>query len=108
MGLGTASGGWRIVRTLGRRLTPLKPRTGFCAETGAAFAILLSTHLGLPISTTHCVVGAVVGVGSIQRTKAVRWGVAGNIVWAWIITIPAAALAAALAFTLIRIFIPNT
>ena len=90
--LGTLSGGWRIVHTMGGRLTRLKPRSGFCAETGAAGAVLLATHLGLPVSTTHVIAGAITGVGTIQRMKAVRWGIAGNIVWAWVLTIPFAAL----------------
>jgi inorganic phosphate transporter, PiT family len=89
--LGTLSGGWRIVHTMGGRLTRLKPRSGFCAETGAAGAVLLATHLGLPVSTTHAIAGAIAGVGSIHRLKAVRWGLATNIVWAWVLTIPAAA-----------------
>ena len=81
--LGTFFGGWRIVHTMGKRLTKLKPRTGFCAETGAAIAILFATHLGLPVSTTHARSGARWwGVGSVQRVKAVRWGVATNIMWA--------------------------
>jgi len=92
--LGTLSGGWRIVRTMGARLTRLKPRSGFCAETGAAGAVLFATHLGLPVSTTHAIAGAITGVGSIQRLKAVRWGIATNIVWAWVLTIPMAALIA--------------
>jgi PiT family inorganic phosphate transporter len=89
--LGTMSGGWRIVRTMGGRLTRLKPRSGFCAETGAAAAVLISTYMGTPVSTTHAIAGAIAGVGSIQRMKAVRWGIATNIVWAWVLTIPAAA-----------------
>jgi PiT family inorganic phosphate transporter len=96
--LGTLSGGWRIVHTMGGRLTRLKPRSGFCAETGAAAAVLLSTHLGTPVSTTHAIAGAIAGVGSIQRMKAVRWGIATNIVWAWVLTIPAAAIIAWLSF----------
>jgi PiT family inorganic phosphate transporter len=96
--LGTLSGGWRIVRTMGGRLTRLKPRSGFCAETGAAAAVMLSTHLGVPVSTTHAIAGAIAGVGSIQRMKAVRWGIATNIVWAWVLTIPAAAIIAWLSF----------
>jgi PiT family inorganic phosphate transporter len=104
MGLGTLSGGWRVVRTLGTRLTRLKPRSGFCAETGSAISILLATWLGLPVSTTHAVTGAVAGVGSIQRVRAVRWNVAGNIVVAWVLTIPAAACMAALVFYLIEAF----
>src|SRR5205807_10431675 len=86
--LGTLSGGGRIVHTMGRRLTRLKPRSGFCAETAAATSILLATWLHLPVSTTHATAGAIAGVGSVQRFKAVRWGVATNIVWAWILTIP--------------------
>jgi PiT family inorganic phosphate transporter len=104
MGLGTLSGGWRVVRTLGTRLTRLKPRSGFCAETGSAISILLATWLGLPVSTTHVVTGAVAGVGSIQRVRAVRWNVAGNIVVAWVLTIPAAACVAAVVFYLIEVF----
>jgi PiT family inorganic phosphate transporter len=96
--LGTLSGGWRIVRTMGGRLTRLKPRSGFCAETGAASAVLLATHLGLPVSTTHAIAGAIAGVGSINRMKAVRWGLATDIVWAWVLTIPAAAIIAYLSF----------
>ncbi len=96
--LGTLSGGWRIVKTMGARLTRLKPRSGFCAETGAAGAVLLATHWGLPVSTTHAIAGAIAGVGSINRLKAVRWGVATNIVWAWVLTIPASALVAWLSY----------
>jgi PiT family inorganic phosphate transporter len=100
--LGTLSGGWRIVHTMGGRLTRLKPRSGFCAETGAAGAVLLATHLGLPVSTTHAIAGAIAGVGSIHRMKAVRWGIATNIVWAWVLTIPAAAIIAFLTFHLLH------
>ena len=102
MGLGTLSGGWRVVRTVGMRLTRLKPRSGFCAETGAAASVLLSTYLGTPVSTTHAIAGAIAGVGSIQRLKAVRWGIATNIVWAWVLTIPAAASIAALSYVVIH------
>jgi PiT family inorganic phosphate transporter len=101
--LGTLSGGWRIVRTMGARLTRLKPRSGFCAETGAAGAVILATHLGLPVSTTHAIAGAIVGVGSINRLKAVRWGIATNIVTAWVLTIPMAAIIAWLAFWALRL-----
>lgn len=101
--LGTLSGGWRIVHTMGGRLTRLRPRSGFCAETGAAGAVLLATHLGLPVSTTHAIAGAIAGVGSIQRMKAVRWGIATNIVWAWVLTIPAAALMAWGSFVLLHL-----
>jgi PiT family inorganic phosphate transporter len=100
--LGTLSGGWRIVRTMGGRLTRLKPRSGFCAETGAAVSVLLSTYMGTPVSTTHAIAGAIAGVGSIQRMKAVRWGIATNIVWAWVLTIPAAATIAALSYFVIH------
>lgn len=105
--LGTMSGGWRIVRTMGARLTRLKPRGGFCAETGAAISILLASWLGRPVSTTHVIAGAIAGVGSVQRLKAVRWGLATNIVWAWILTIPAAAAVAALTFLVIKLFVPS-
>ncbi len=107
MGLGTLSGGWRVVRTMGTRLTRLKPRSGFCAETGAAISILLATWLALPVSTTHAVAGAIAGVGSIQRVRAVRWNVAGNIVVAWVLTIPAAAVVAGITFLVIRLFDPR-
>jgi PiT family inorganic phosphate transporter len=90
--LGTLTGGWRIIHTIGKRLTKLKPRTGFCAEGSAAASILISTFLKLPVSTTHVTAGAIAGLGTVQRVKAVRWGVATNIVWAWVLTIPAAAL----------------
>jgi PiT family inorganic phosphate transporter len=92
---GTLAGGWRIVKTLGTRITKLKPVGGFSAETAAAGSLFLATHLGVPVSTTHTITGAIVGVGSTGRLSAVRWGVAGRIVWAWVITIPAAALIAA-------------
>lgn len=105
IGLGTFFGGWRIVHTVGRKLTPLKPRTGFCAEAGAACAILASTHLGLPVSTTHCLAGSITGVGAIQRVKAVRWPVLTNIVWAWVLTIPAAALVAAIAYAGLKLIL---
>src|SRR4051794_4083310 len=101
--LGTMSGGWRIVRTMGGRLTRLKPRSGFCAETGAAASVFICSHLGVPVSTTHAIAGAIAGVGSIQRMKAVRWGIATNIVWAWLMTIPAAAILAWLTFTLLHL-----
>ena len=103
IGLGTMSGGWRIVRTMGTRLTRLQPRSGFCAETGAAISILFATYLGLPVSSTHAIAGAIAGVGSIQRTRAVRWQVAGGIVTAWVLTIPAAAVVSAIAYYAIRL-----
>ena len=98
IGLGTLFGGWRIVKTMGQKLTKLKPVGGFCAESGGALTLFLATALGVPVSTTHTITGAIVGVGSTQRASAVRWGVAGNIVWAWVLTMPASALAAALGY----------
>jgi len=99
--LGTLSGGWRIVHTMGTRITRLRPRGGFCAESAAATSIMLSTLVGVGVSTTHVITGAIAGVGSIQRAKAVRWGVATNIVWAWALTIPASALVAWIAYSLV-------
>ena len=101
------SGGWRIVRTMGTRLTRLQPRSGFCAETGAAISILFATWLGLPVSSTHAIAGAIAGVGSIQRTRAVRWHVASGIVTAWLLTIPAAAVVSAIVYCLVRLCIPG-
>jgi PiT family inorganic phosphate transporter len=98
IGAGTMFGGWRIVKTMGQKITKLKPVGGFCAETGGAMTLFLATALGVPVSTTHTITGAIVGVGSTQRASAVRWGVAGNIVWAWVLTIPASAFVAAIAF----------
>jgi len=92
IGLGTLSGGWRIIHTMGSRITKLQPVHGFAAETGAAAAVFLATVLGIPVSTTHAITGSIVGVGATRRLSAVRWGVAGRIVWAWVLTIPAAAL----------------
>ena len=97
---GTMFGGWRIVKTMGQKITKLKPVGGFCAETGGAITLFLATALGIPVSTTHTITGAIVGVGSTRRASAVRWGVAGNIVWAWIFTIPASAFVAAIAYWL--------
>jgi len=94
IGAGTMFGGWRIVKTMGQRITKLKPVGGFCAETGGAITLFLATALGIPVSTTHTITGAIVGVGAAQRASAVRWGIAGNIVWAWIFTIPASAFVA--------------
>lgn len=100
MALGTLFGGWRIVHTMGSRITRLNPMQGFCAETGGAITLFAATWLGVPVSTTHTITGAIVGVGAARRTAAVRWGVAGNIVVAWVVTMPAAALIAALAYAL--------
>ncbi|MCC6589426.1 MAG: inorganic phosphate transporter [Bryobacterales bacterium] len=102
--LGTLSGGWRIIHTMGGRLTRLKPRSGFCAETAAGLSIIFATMIGKPVSTTHTVAGAIAGVGSIQRVKAVRWGVATNILWAWVLTIPAAALVGWLSYKVLALF----
>jgi PiT family inorganic phosphate transporter len=98
IGLGTMLGGWRIVKTMGQKITKLKPVGGCCAETGGAITLFVATALGVPVSTTHTITGAIVGVGSTQRASAVRWGVAGNIIWAWILTIPASAFVAAVAY----------
>jgi PiT family inorganic phosphate transporter len=100
IGAGTMFGGWRIVKTMGQKITKLKPVGGFCAETGGALTLFIATGLGIPVSTTHTITGAIVGVGSAQRASAVRWGVAGNIVWAWIFTIPASAFVAIMAYWL--------
>ena len=102
IGLGTMFGGWRIVRTMGHNLTKLQPIGGFCAETGGGVTILALAHLGIPVSTTHTITGAIVGVGSTKGTRAVRWGVAGRIIWAWVFTIPAAAAVAAVVFVVTR------
>ncbi|MDT7835786.1 inorganic phosphate transporter [Aquabacterium sp. OR-4] len=98
IGMGTLFGGWRIVKTMGQRITKLRPVGGFCAETGGAITLFLATALGIPVSTTHTITGAIVGVGSVRNASAVRWGVAGNIVWAWVLTIPASAFVAAVAY----------
>jgi inorganic phosphate transporter, PiT family len=100
--LGTLFGGWRIVHTMGSRITKLRPVGGFCAETAGALTILFATKLGIPVSTTHTITGAIVGVGATHGTSAVRWGVAGRIVWAWVLTIPAAAVMAAIAYKILN------
>jgi PiT family inorganic phosphate transporter len=100
IGLGTLFGGWRIVKTMGQRITKLKPVGGFCAETGGAITLFVATGLGVPVSTTHTITGAIFGVGSVRNASAVRWGLAGNIVLAWIVTIPATALIAAVFYGL--------
>ena len=97
---GTLMGGWRIVKTMGQKITKLKPVGGFCAETGGAMTLFLATFLGIPVSTTHTITGAIVGVGSVRHASAVRWGVAGTIVWAWVLTIPASAFVAAVAYAI--------
>jgi PiT family inorganic phosphate transporter len=98
IGLGTLFGGWRIVKTMGQKITKLKPVGGFCAESGGAISLFIASGFGIPVSTTHTITGAIVGVGSSQKFSAVRWGLAGNIVWAWILTIPASAFMAAIAW----------
>jgi inorganic phosphate transporter, PiT family len=104
MGLGTLFGGWRIVHTMGSKITRLTPMQGFCAETGGAITLFAATGLGIPVSTTHTITGAIIGVGAARRASAVRWGIAGNIVVAWVITLPAAALIAALTYLATRAF----
>ena len=99
--LGTLSGGWRIIHTMGSKITKLQPVGGFAAETAGAISLFTATHLGVPVSTTHTITGAIIGVGSIRRLSAVRWGVAGRIVWAWLLTIPAAALISAITYFIV-------
>jgi len=101
--LGTLAGGWRIIHTMGSKITKLEPVGGFAAETGAAFALLIATNLGVPVSTTHAITGSIVGVGATRRLSAVRWGVARRIVWAWLLTIPAAFTIAAATYSLLRL-----
>jgi inorganic phosphate transporter, PiT family len=103
--LGTMFGGWRIVKTMGMKITKLRPIGGFCAEFAGATTLLMTAFLGIPVSTTHTITGAIVGVGSVTRLSAVRWGVAGKIVWAWILTIPLSAITAALVYFIISIFV---
>ena len=107
IGLGTLTGGWRIVRTMGTRLTKLRPMGGFCAETAAAITILAQAHFGGLVSTTHTITGAIVGVGTVHRVRAVRWGIATNIVWAWVFTIPASAAIAAASYWVITLLLPR-
>ena len=99
--LGTLSGGWRIVKTMGEKITKLRPVDGFCAESGAAASLFIASSFGIPVSTTHTITGAIVGVGSLKRLSAVKWGVAGQIVWAWVLTIPAAAIISSITYYLI-------
>lgn len=105
IGLGTMFGGWRIVKTMGQKITKLKPVGGFCAETGGAITLFLATALGIPVSTTHTITGAIVGVGATKKLSAVRWGIAGSIVWAWVLTIPCSAVIAAVFWYLGRFFL---
>jgi PiT family inorganic phosphate transporter len=101
--LGTLSGGWRIVKTMGQKITKLRPIDGFCAETASAVSIFLATYMGVPVSTTHVITGAISGVGATKRLSAVRWGVTLNIVWAWIFTIPGAGLIGGAFYLLLRL-----
>lgn len=105
IGFGTLFGGWRIVKTMGQKITKLKPVGGFCAETGGAITLFVATGMGIPVSTTHTITGAIVGVGAAQKLSAVRWGVAGNIVWAWVLTIPCSAFVSAIAWWLATIYL---
>ena len=107
MAFGTALGGWRIVKTMGMKITKLKPVGGFCAETAGAFTLFFATHFGIPVSTTHTITGAIIGVGATNKLSAVKWGIAQRIVWAWIFTIPFSAFISASCFYLIRYFNPN-
>jgi len=106
IGLGTLSGGWRIIHTMGSKITKLRPEGGFAAETGAAVAIYIATMLGVGISTTHTITGAIVGVGATRRLSAVRWGIARQIVWAWVLTIPAAGAIGAVTYMIVRAGLP--
>src|SRR5208337_4189774 len=99
--LGTMMGGWRIVKTLGQRIVKLRPVDGFCAETGAAVTLFISSFMGIPVSTTHTITGSIMGIGSLRRFTAVRWGVAGQIVWAWVLTIPCSAAVSAFTYWIV-------
>ncbi len=107
MAIGTAFGGWRIVRTMGMKITKLKPVGGFCAETAGAATLFLATHAGIPVSTTHTITGAIIGVGATTKLSGIKWGVAKRIVWAWLLTIPASAIVAALLFYAIKLLVPS-
>jgi len=104
MGLGTAMGGWRIVRTMGMKITKLKPVGGFCAESGGALTLFLATYSGIPVSTTHTITGSIIGVGATTNLSGIKWGVAARILWAWVLTIPASAAVAALCFWIVKLF----
>jgi PiT family inorganic phosphate transporter len=107
MGVGTALGGWRIVRTMGMKITKLKPVGGFCAETAGAATLFIATHSGIPVSTTHTITGSIIGVGATTKLSGIKWGVATRIVWAWLLTIPASALLAALIFEALKFLNPG-
>jgi PiT family inorganic phosphate transporter len=102
--LGTLSGGWRVVKTMGTRITKVSPLEGFCAETASAVTLFLTQYLGIPVSSTHTITGSIVGVGSTKRMSAVRWGVTYRLVWAWVLTIPFSAILAALTYYIVRLF----
>ncbi len=106
MAVGTAFGGWRIVKTMGMKITKLRPVGGFCAETAGAMTLFMATHMGIPVSTTHTITGAIVGVGSTTKFSTIKWGIAQRIVWAWVLTIPCSAVVASLCFYLIKILHP--
>jgi PiT family inorganic phosphate transporter len=106
IGFGTLFGGWRIVKTMGQRITKIRPVGGFCAELSGSVALFLATALGIPVSTTHTITGSIVGVGAAQSVSAVRWGVAGDLLWAWLLTIPCSAFIAALAWAAGRMILP--
>jgi PiT family inorganic phosphate transporter len=105
MGIGTALGGWRIVKTMGMKITKLKPVGGFCAETAGAATLFMATNMGIPVSTTHTITGSIIGVGATNKVSGIKWGIAGRIIWAWFLTIPASAIIAAGCFYLIKKFI---
>jgi PiT family inorganic phosphate transporter len=107
MAIGTAMGGWRIVKTMGMKITKLKPVGGFCAETGGAFTLFLATHGGIPVSTTHTITGSIIGVGATTTLSGIKWGVASRIIWAWILTIPLSALVAGGCTLILRVFVPG-
>jgi PiT family inorganic phosphate transporter len=107
MAIGTAFGGWRIVKTMGMKITKLKPVGGFCAETAGAFTLFFATHAGIPVSTTHTIAGSIVGVGATTKLSGIKWGIAARIVWAWIITIPASALVSSLCMYAIELLHPQ-
>jgi len=102
---GTMFGGWRIVKTMGQRVTKLRPVDGFCAETSAAISLFFASNFGIPVSTTHTITGAIMGVGSIKRFSAVRWGIAGKIIWAWVLTIPASGIISWITFEITKFII---
>jgi PiT family inorganic phosphate transporter len=103
IGLGTLMGGWNVIRTMGSKLTKLRPEQGFCAETAGALVLLFTAQTGIPVSTTHSITGSIMGVGVVKRLRSVRWGIAGRIVWAWVLTIPCAAFVSWLTYHLLEV-----